>query len=69
MIERKIVDLELAEEFLGQNSKDGTDSRNASSLEKKKLAAARKELKELRDRFPIEISVSFKDPWWSSNGK
>jgi hypothetical protein len=64
--ERKLVDLELAHEFLGLISDEAHDSRGSSSLEKRKLAAARKELKELRDRFPIEIAVSFKEPLWNS---
>jgi hypothetical protein len=55
---KKIVDLEITHEWLG------TDSAEESKEEKKAAAAERKRLRELRERHPIEIEVSFKLPWW-----
>lgn len=52
----KIIDLDLAREFLNETTADSDD--------KKKLNAEKKKLRELREKHPIEISIAFKLPWW-----
>ncbi len=55
---KKIIDLELAREFLNEPLPEVTE------LHKKAVLAEKKKIKELREMYPVEISISFKWPWW-----
>jgi len=55
---RKKIDLDIAREFLNEPPLPPIP-------DKKALNATKKQLKELRERYPIQISVSFKIPWWA----
>lgn len=58
---KKVIDLELAREFLGEPLPELSD------VEKKKSQIEKKKLKELREKHSIEISISFEWPWWDSS--
>lgn len=66
---RKNVNLELADELWATESGLQLNERDLSKDEKKRAAAERKELKELRERYPIRIAISFKPPFWSYEGE
>ena len=57
-MKKKIIPLDLAFEFLNETKNEPED--------KKKAAAERKQMRELRERHPIKIAISFKIPWWCS---
>lgn len=57
-MQKKIIPLDLAFEFLNETKKEPND--------KKKSSFENKQIRELRDRYPIQISITFKIPWWCS---
>lgn len=57
-MQKKIILLDLAFEFLNETKKEPND--------KKKTSFENKQIRDLRDRYPIQISITFKIPWWSS---
>ena len=56
---KKHIDLELAYEFLGEEPPSQTGN-------KKNINAAKKHLKECRERYPVSIEIGFKLPWWAN---
>lgn len=56
---KKIVDLELAREFLGKPKPE------LSAAEKKIASSEKKKLKEYRETHPIEIDIAFEQPDWN----
>ena len=53
----KKIDLELTHEWLNTKPSENED--------KKIIAAEKKKLKELKEKYPIQIEVAFKIPWWA----